>query len=141
MFDMPNFLKDVAGLLPFHAPEPGRVIDSVTDQSSTAVNSFLTLPGALVDAQMVIGLRTLGLLGVVAFPLAERVHMVAEKPAALSQGIDGLSRAVWAGKGPADQAQAFIEPATRKVRDNHVRLRHLALTETNKLERASGVKA
>ncbi|WP_333815093.1 antifreeze protein [Tabrizicola sp.] len=76
----------------------------------------------LAEAQMVIGMRMLGLMGLWRVAPSENARMSSEKLAALSQSAIATSQAVLTGKPPALIAEAALKPIRRRTRSNVKRL-------------------
>ncbi|MCB1389979.1 MAG: hypothetical protein KDK12_12690, partial [Rhodobacteraceae bacterium] len=75
-----------------------------------------------LQAQQVVAMRTLGLMGAWRTRDGEATRMVTEKLDALGEARNGISRAVGQAKSPLVIAQAALAPYARRTSDNH---RHL----------------
>ena len=76
----------------------------------------------LVEAQTVIGLRMLGMAGVLTPAPGETARMVAEKRSAFSAAGMAATRAAMAGRGPLGAYGAALAPVGRRTRANARRL-------------------
>jgi len=76
----------------------------------------------LAEAQAVIGLRTLGLMGLWSLGPRERTRMWAEKAGAVRQGGVAAATAALSGATPAAIAAAALKPVRRRTRANARRL-------------------
>jgi hypothetical protein len=76
----------------------------------------------LAEAQMVIGMRMMGMMGLWRVLPSETTRMSSEKLEAISQAAVASSRAVLAGKAPAEVAAAALRPIRRKTASNVKRL-------------------
>ncbi len=76
----------------------------------------------MAEAQTVIGLRTLGMAGILPAKDSENSRMVSEKVAAMTQSLNAAGKAALAGKRPDEVALAAIRPLGRKTRANAKRL-------------------
>jgi hypothetical protein len=76
----------------------------------------------LVEAQMVIGMRVMGMMGLWRVLPSETARMSSEKVAAMGQAAAASSRAMLAGKPPALVAQAALKPIRRHTAANVKRL-------------------
>ncbi|GAB1363211.1 Antifreeze protein, type I [Rhodobacter sp.] len=76
----------------------------------------------LVEAQMVIGMRMLGMMGLWRVAPTENSRMLTEKLAAGSEATIAASKAVLAGKSPVAVAEAALKPVRRRTRANTGRL-------------------
>jgi hypothetical protein len=76
----------------------------------------------LAEAQMVIGMRMLGMLGLWRVRPSETTRMSSEKIAAMGEAALASSRAMLAGKPPALIADAALKPIRRKTASNARRL-------------------
>ncbi|MFD1912662.1 antifreeze protein [Halodurantibacterium flavum] len=74
------------------------------------------------EAQTVIALRSLGMMGFWAYPAGEAVRMVAEKQAAFLQTAQAAATGAMRAERPARLAAAVIRPVGRKTRANVARL-------------------
>jgi hypothetical protein len=76
----------------------------------------------LAEAQMVIGLRMMGMAGLWRVAPSENTRMVTEKAAALQDAAAAATRAALRGAGPAAIADAALKPIRRRTRANAARL-------------------
>jgi hypothetical protein len=76
----------------------------------------------LVEAQMVIGMRMMGMAGLWRVHPTENARMSSEKLTAMSQSAIASSQAVLAGKHPALVAEAALRPVARATKSNVKRL-------------------
>lgn len=76
----------------------------------------------LAEAQMVIGMRMLGMMGLWRVAPSETTRMSSEKLAALGQSAIATSQAVLTGQPPALIAEAALKPIRRRTRSNIRRL-------------------
>lgn len=74
------------------------------------------------EAQAVIGLRMLGMMGALPAAPGETARMVSEKHEALAEAQAAFWRAAWSGKAPAAAASAMLAPYGRRTRANAERL-------------------
>jgi hypothetical protein len=76
----------------------------------------------LAEAQMVIGMRMMGMMGLWRVHPSENTRMSTEKVAAFGQAAMASSQALMAGKSPAVVAAAALKPIRRKTASNVKRL-------------------
>ena len=76
----------------------------------------------LAEAQMVIGMRMMGMMGLWRVHPSENARMSSEKVAAFGQVAMATSQALMAGKPPAVVAAAALKPIRRKTASNVKRL-------------------
>jgi hypothetical protein len=76
----------------------------------------------LTEAQMVIGMRLMGMMGLWRVHPSENARMSSEKVSALSQSAVATSQAMLAGKHPALIAEAALKPIARRTSSNVKRL-------------------
>ena len=76
----------------------------------------------LMEAQMVIGMRMMGMAGLWRVPPSETAKMSSEKVAAVSASAMATSKAILTGKSPAFIAEAALKPIARRTRSNAKRL-------------------
>lgn len=76
----------------------------------------------LAEAQMVVGMRVLGMMGFWRVTPSENARMSSEKISALGQSALAASMAMMAGKAPAQIADAAQKPIGRRTRANVKRL-------------------
>jgi hypothetical protein len=76
----------------------------------------------VAEAQMVIGMRMMGMMGLWRVPPSEHGRMSSEKVAAFGQAAMASSRAMMAGKSPSLVAEAALKPIRRKTAANVKRL-------------------
>ena len=75
-----------------------------------------------LEAQSVIALRTLGIIGVLPAHHGENERMVAEKLPALIKANAAAGRAAMSGKRPDQILSAWQSPLSRRMRANRRRL-------------------
>lgn len=76
----------------------------------------------LMDAQMVIGMRMMGMAGLWRVHPSETARMSSEKMAAAAQSAVAASTAMLTGKSPAQVAEAALKPIARRTKSNVKRL-------------------
>lgn len=76
----------------------------------------------LVEAQMVIGMRMMGMMGMWRVLPSENARMSSEKLTAMGQSAMATSHAVMAGKPPVQVAEAALKPIRRHTSANVKRL-------------------
>lgn len=76
----------------------------------------------LAEAQMVIGMRLLGMAGMWRVLPSENARMSSEKVTALGQSAVAASTAMLAGKSPVLIAEAALKPVARATKSNVKRL-------------------
>ena len=76
----------------------------------------------LAEAQMVIGMRMMGMMGVWRVLPSENARMSSEKVAAVGEAAMATSQAVLSGKSPAFVAEAALKPIRRRTSANVKRL-------------------
>lgn len=76
----------------------------------------------LAEAQMVIAMRMMGLMGMWRVLPSENARMSSEKLAAFGQSTVAASTAVLTGKSPAKVAEAALKPVARATKSNVKRL-------------------
>ncbi|GGE20107.1 hypothetical protein SAMN05421774_10514 [Gemmobacter megaterium] len=76
----------------------------------------------LLEAQMIVGMRTLGMMGLWRVPPSENARMVSEKLTAVQQSGMAATRATLAGKSPVAIASEALKPVRRRTRANVTRL-------------------
>jgi hypothetical protein len=76
----------------------------------------------MAEAQMVIGMRMLGMAGLWRVTPGENARMVSEKLAAAQDSTLAATRAVLAGKSPAVIADHALKPIRRRTSANAKRL-------------------
>lgn len=76
----------------------------------------------LMEAQMVIALRMLGLAGILPAAPGENMRMVTEKAQAAQEAGFAMARAIGAGADPGRIALAGLKPVRRRTRANAKRL-------------------
>lgn len=75
-----------------------------------------------IEAQMVIGLRTAGMVGIMSQAPGEPFRMVAEKHAAATESLFGMAQAAGRGASPERVMSAGLRPYGRRTRANSRRL-------------------
>ncbi|WP_424990154.1 antibiotic ABC transporter [Fluviibacterium sp. S390] len=83
------------------------------------------------EAQTVIAMRTLGMLGFWPMGLGENTQMIMEKPAAMVQAADEAMRATLQGLRPDQVLGAALEPIRACTQDNAHRLTRLDIWDRN----------
>jgi hypothetical protein len=76
----------------------------------------------LTEAQAVIGLRVLGMAGVLPSEPGENVRMVTEKHSAFAEAGFAATEALFAGRSPSEVYDAALQPIGRETRANTKRL-------------------
>jgi hypothetical protein len=76
----------------------------------------------LAEAQMVIGMRMMGMMGLWRVLPSENARMTSEKLAAMGEVAMASSRAVMAGHSPVKVAEAALKPVRRRTASNVKRL-------------------
>lgn len=76
----------------------------------------------LMEAQMVIGMRMMGMMGLWRILPAETARMGLEKVAAVGEAAAAVSKAALTGKPPAFIAEVALKPIARRIRSNVKRL-------------------
>lgn len=76
----------------------------------------------LHEAQMVMGMRLMGMAGMWSVAPSENHRMVKEKIEAACESGMAASRAALSGKSPAQMAEAALAPVSRRTRSNVARL-------------------
>lgn len=76
----------------------------------------------LMDAQMVIGMRMMGMAGLWRIHPSETARMSSEKMAAAAQSAVAASTAMLTGKSAAQVAEAALKPIARRTKSNVKRL-------------------
>lgn len=76
----------------------------------------------LAEAQLVIGMRVLGMMGMWRVHPSENTRMSSEKVSALGQSAIAASTAMLTGKPPALIAEAALRPIARRTKSNVKRL-------------------
>lgn len=80
----------------------------------------------VAEAQTVVTLRTLGMMGVLTPHPMENQRMVAEKGVAFAQAAQAATAAAMQGKRPDQVAAAALHPIRRRTRVNAARLTRAA---------------
>jgi hypothetical protein len=80
------------------------------------------LTALLVEAQLVMTYRTLGMVGLWTVSPGENRRMIAEKAPAFAEAAIAASRAAAAGRRPDEIVGAWVKPLRRKTRLNARRL-------------------
>lgn len=92
-------------------------------ESPQQMLKLMTQTGQLLaEAQMVIALRMMGMAGFWPVSAHENTRMVTEKTAAVLASSRAMSRAVAAGKMPAEVALAALKPVRARTKRNIARL-------------------
>lgn len=79
------------------------------------------------ESQMVIGLRTAGIIGLVDSPRGETIRMITEKQDAALAAMRAATRAAMRGQGPNEILHAAIRPYGHRTHSNARRLMRAAL--------------
>ena len=87
-----------------------------------AMRASMSMGMMLAEAQTVIAMRTLGLLGMWNLGPGEQSRMWTEKAEAMHQSGKALAGALMSGASPARAASAALAPVRRKTRSNVKRL-------------------
>ncbi|MGQ7246297.1 hypothetical protein ACUN9Y_03045 [Halomonas sp. V046] len=82
----------------------------------------MNLTRMMVETQMVIAMRLMGMQGAWSVAPNENVRMVSEKMTAFAQSMMATQRAVISGKSPDQVLGAAMRPLSRKTASNHRRL-------------------
>ena len=85
----------------------------------------LTSATIAVEANMVVAMRIMGLMGGWTLPAGERTRMMAEKQAAMTEAGLGAASAVARGASPVAVARAAAAPVRRRTKANVKRLARL----------------
>ncbi|AXQ93094.1 antifreeze protein [Cereibacter azotoformans] len=80
----------------------------------------------VVEAQTVMAIRTMGMMGVLTPHPLENQRMVAEKGVAFAQAAHAATTAAMQGKRPDEVAAAALKPIRRRTRVNAARLTRAA---------------
>jgi hypothetical protein len=80
------------------------------------------LTALLVETQMVVAYRTMGMIGLWTVGPGESRRMVAEKGPAFTEAAMAAARAAMSGSRPDEIMGAWIRPLRRKTRSNARRL-------------------
>lgn len=86
------------------------------------INLSLKTGIMLMEAQMVIGMRMLGMAGLWRVTPSEATRMSSEKVSAATQSAIVASQAILSGKSPAVIAESALNPVARRTRSNVKRL-------------------
>lgn len=76
----------------------------------------------LMEAQMVIGMRMMGMAGLWRVMPSENARMSSEKVSAVTQSAIATSAAMMTGKSPSFIAEAALKPIARRTKSNVKRL-------------------
>jgi hypothetical protein len=76
----------------------------------------------LMEAQMVIGMRMMGMAGLWRVLPSENARMSSEKVSAVTESAMATSQAIMSGKSPAFIAEAALKPIRRRTSSNVKRL-------------------
>ncbi len=76
----------------------------------------------LAEAQMVIGMRMMGMMGLWRVTPSENARMSSEKVTAAREAAVAASQAIMAGKPPSFIAEAALKPIRRRTASNVKRL-------------------
>ncbi len=83
------------------------------------------LTNLLIETQMVMAYRTLGMVGLWSVAPGENQRMIAEKGPAFTEAALAASRAAMAGRRPDQIMDAWVKPLRRKTRSNARRLQRV----------------
>lgn len=86
------------------------------------VRLWIQLARLGIDAQTVIGLRTAGMMGIMAQSPGEPFRMVAEKQAAAAESLFAMLEAAGRGASPERVMVAALRPYGKRTRANSRRL-------------------
>lgn len=86
------------------------------------INLSLKTGMMLMEAQMVIGMRMMGMAGLWRVLPTENARMSSEKVSAMGQSALAASTALMAGKSPVLIAEAALKPVARATKSNVKRL-------------------
>ena len=89
---------------------------------SQMINLSMKTGMMLMEAQMVIGMRMMGMAGLWRVHPSETTMMSSEKVSALGQSAIATSQAIMTGKSPAFIAEAALKPISRRTKSNVKRL-------------------
>ena len=89
---------------------------------SQMINLSMKTGMMLMEAQMVIGMRMMGMAGLWRVHPSENTMMSSEKVSALGQSAIATSQAIMTGKSPAFIAEAALKPISRRTKSNVKRL-------------------
>jgi hypothetical protein len=78
----------------------------------------------LMEAQMVIGMRMMGMAGLWRVLPSENARMSAEKVAAVRASAIATSKAIMTGRSSSFIAEAALKPIARRTKSNVKRLAH-----------------
>jgi hypothetical protein len=84
----------------------------------------------MAEAQMVIGMRLMGMAGIWSVPPAEDARMVSEKMHAVTRSATDAGHAMMRGETPDKITAAAIKPLRQKTRANAKRLGKRGLKRT-----------
>jgi hypothetical protein len=76
----------------------------------------------LTEAQMVIGMRMMGMMGLWRVQPSEKARMSSEKMSAVTEAAMATSQAIMTGKSPSFIAEAALKPIARRTSSNVKRL-------------------
>jgi hypothetical protein len=79
----------------------------------------------LMEAQMVIGMRMMGMAGLWRVHPSETARMSSEKVSSATQSAVAASTAIMTGKSPSFIAEAALKPIARRTKSNVKRLARL----------------
>lgn len=89
---------------------------------SQSVKLWTQVARLAIESQMVIGLRTAGLMGLIAQSPGEPFRMVAEKQAAASESLFAMARVAGRGASAERIMSAALRPYGKRTRANTRRL-------------------
>jgi hypothetical protein len=107
-------------------PDPSALGGSTLDDLACAGVSMATM---LFEAQSVIGMRVLGMMGLWPMAAQEPMQMIHEKAHALNDANHAVARAIWQGECMGGVAKAGVAPLRDRTRANARRLSADTMTE------------
>lgn len=93
-----------------------------TSTPAEIMRLWLRTGSMMAEAQLVIGMRMMGMAGLWRVSPAENSRMIAEKITAASESAFAASRAIMAGRSPALVAEHALRPIRRRTGANVRRL-------------------
>ena len=93
------------------------------------IHTSTSMAAMAAEANTVIAMRTLGMMGFWPMSLGENTQMVLEKPAALAQATEEALRATFRGDRPDQVFGAALEPIRARTSDNAHRLTRKGIWE------------
>lgn len=92
------------------------------DDPFDMVEAAVSLALVAMEAQLVISMRLMGMVGLWNVPASENLRMINEKTSAMVAAQSGVMRAVLQGEGPGAAVLAAVKPVRRRTRSNVKRL-------------------